>query len=98
MTNIPTPESGATFAYTEIPAASAAELKEIVERRLGIFDDPELLQKLADNQGITAEEMGAAIKESMTPIHDDTYKELAQFVGGNIRAALSIVAYFQGVF
>jgi hypothetical protein len=91
------PES-AGFIEFSIPNASGEELREVVERRLGVFDDPDLLERLSATTGQTAEELGAHLKATITPIREDTYAELANLVHGNIRAALHIIAYFQGIF
>lgn len=81
------------YAEVEDPGVTGSELKEIIEARLNIFNDPELIEKLAAHGGNDAAELKAALDDTLTPIADDYYEALAELVQGSVRAALYITAH-----
>ncbi len=87
-----------SIVEVEIPMASGQELKEIYEKRISIFNEPQLLEDLATHAKTSSSEMKLLFEETLTPVKEDTWDELAKLVQGNVRAALGIMAYFHEVF
>lgn len=86
-----------TVLIAELPNPDGALLRDIIESRLAIFEDPELLDRLSAHMDCEIEELQTMLNRHLTPRADDYYDSLAELVGGNIRAAQYLTSYFTGV-
>ncbi len=83
---------------------TAEDLKEITERRLGIFEDVDLQNQLTevinrrDGTDFTAEDVAEGFKGHITPIDNSAYEELMLLTKGNIRASLALISYMMDTY